>query len=198
MNETIKMQISAFVDGELPDNEAELLLRRMSQDATLRSQVGEYLEIGRIMRGEASVRGMQGLRERVGAEIDDRPLQSAGEPEAADKRRNWKPLTGMAVAASVAVAAIFALQQVQTVPQGDAVLAEQVVDAAEQGSYTVPPNEELVRQYLMSHGAATSSLGDNGIGARWVSLDFSTVENQSPDDAENAAEEDEMTENVQQ
>ena len=32
MNEGIEMQISAFVDGELPENEAELLLRRMSQD----------------------------------------------------------------------------------------------------------------------------------------------------------------------
>ena len=36
MNDGIKMQISAFVDGELPDNEAELLLRRLSQDLDLR------------------------------------------------------------------------------------------------------------------------------------------------------------------
>ncbi len=35
MNEGIEMQISAFVDGELPENEAELLLRRMSEDLEL-------------------------------------------------------------------------------------------------------------------------------------------------------------------
>ena len=38
MNDAIKMQISAFVDGELPDNECELLLRRLSHDAELRQQ----------------------------------------------------------------------------------------------------------------------------------------------------------------
>jgi negative regulator of sigma E activity len=44
------MQVSAFVDGELPENEAELLVRRLSQDAVLRQQVAEYLAIGRIRR----------------------------------------------------------------------------------------------------------------------------------------------------
>ena len=43
MNEALRMQISAFVDGELPDNESELLLRRLSQDAVLRQQVGHEL-----------------------------------------------------------------------------------------------------------------------------------------------------------
>jgi len=38
MNEAIKMQLSAFVDGELPENESELLLRRLSQDAELRQR----------------------------------------------------------------------------------------------------------------------------------------------------------------
>ena len=64
MNEAIRMQVSAFVDGELPENEAELLVRRLSQDAVLRQQVAEYLAIGRIMRGEYSVQGSDVLRER--------------------------------------------------------------------------------------------------------------------------------------
>ena len=113
MNETIRMQISAFVDGELPDNEAELLLRRMSQDAGLRSLVAEYLEIGRVMRGESSVRGMASLRDRVGAEIDDRPIEVHDLPDAAASKRNWRPIAGAAVAATVAIAAVFGLQQVQ-------------------------------------------------------------------------------------
>ena len=39
MNDALKIQISAFVDGELPENESELLLRRLSQDIALRQQV---------------------------------------------------------------------------------------------------------------------------------------------------------------
>jgi len=44
------MQISAFVDGELQDLEADLLLRRMSQDVELRAEVAEFLAIGRLVR----------------------------------------------------------------------------------------------------------------------------------------------------
>ena len=75
MNEAIKMQISAFVDGELPDSEADLLLRRMSQDPELRRAAAEYLDLGRIMRGESSARGVERLRERIAAAIDDKVVE---------------------------------------------------------------------------------------------------------------------------
>ncbi len=186
MNETIRMQISAFVDGELPANEAELLLRRMSQDADLRAQVSEYLEIGRVMRGEASVPGMDGLRDRIGAELDygtTEPVELAAD---IDRPRRWQPLVGIGVAATVAVAAIFALRQTGIEPsETDALLADQVVESVEGDSYTVPSNQDVLRQYLMSHGEETSNLGNNGINARWVSLEFSQeVASENPDDAE--------------
>ena len=71
MNEAIRMQLSAFVDGELPDNEAELLLRRLSQDAELRQHVAEYMAIGRAIRGDTQVAGIDGLRDRIAATIDE-------------------------------------------------------------------------------------------------------------------------------
>ena len=46
MNDALKMQISAFVDGELSDNEAEFLLRRLSQDAAMRQQVASFSKLG--------------------------------------------------------------------------------------------------------------------------------------------------------
>ena len=73
MNDAIRMQISAYVDGELSESEAGLLLRRMSQDAVLRREVAEFLELGRIMRGEGSAPGIERLRERIAAGIDGRP-----------------------------------------------------------------------------------------------------------------------------
>ena len=50
MNDAIRMQLSAFVDGELPENEAEMLLRRMSQDVQSRKEVAEYIALGRLIR----------------------------------------------------------------------------------------------------------------------------------------------------
>ena len=50
MNEALRLQVSAYVDGELPDNETELLMRRLSQDQVLRELVADYLRIGRLIR----------------------------------------------------------------------------------------------------------------------------------------------------
>ena len=102
MNEAIRMQVSAFVDGELPDNEADLLVRRLSQDAGLRQQVSEYLAIGRVMRGEYSVQGGDELRERVAAELEERPLQEPADTAVTvQPSRYVRPVAGAAIAATV-------------------------------------------------------------------------------------------------
>ena len=75
MNDAIKAQISAFVDGELPENEAEMLLRRMSQDRELRQQAAEYLAMGRAIRSERTFAGMDTLRERIRPYLD-RPTKN--------------------------------------------------------------------------------------------------------------------------
>jgi len=74
MNETIRMQLSAYVDGELPESETELLLRRLSQDATLRAELAEFLEIGRRMRSEPTMPGIHALRGRIAAALDETVL----------------------------------------------------------------------------------------------------------------------------
>lgn len=174
MNETIRMQISAFVDGELPDNEAELLLRRMGQDEELRELVAEYLAIGRMLRGEAGVPGVDRLRDRVNAELDDRPHEDVADVATGTSRHGFHPLAGLAVAAAVAVVAVIGLRQA-AVDEADpaSLLADQVVDAVEAESYTVPPSEDVLRQYIMSHGLEASEHGAVGINPRYVSLEFS-------------------------
>jgi negative regulator of sigma E activity len=131
MNEAIRMQVSAFVDGELPENEAELLVRRLSQDAILRQQVAEYLALGRIMRGEISVKGSNRLRERIAAELGERPSQEAADPVPVRQGTRYvRPLAGFAIAASVAVFAILGLRQnvgVDVDPATTTVAAEDVV-----------------------------------------------------------------------
>jgi len=149
------MQVSAFVDGELPENEAELLVRRLSQDAVLRQQVAEYLAIGRIMRGEYSAQGSDVLRERIAAELDERPLQDVADTVVIKKSSRYvRPLAGFAIAASVALVAIIGLRQTVDVGITDTtVVADDVV------SEIIPTmSDDEHRRYLLLHGLETDSL----------------------------------------
>ena len=139
MNDAIKTQISAFVDGELPGNESELLLRRLSQDIELRQQAAEYFAIGRALRGHRGVPGIDKLREQIAAALDDKALQEDLEAIEPVNRRFLRPVAGVAIAATVALAAIFSLQQVENAGTVDvAPIAENVDGAGDSPSYTVP------------------------------------------------------------
>ena len=176
MNDAIRMQVSAFVDGELPDNEADLLLRRMSQDPELRRQAAEYLDIGRTMRGEASVPGIDRMLERVSADIEDRPIEPLPDIEIAEDRESGtvRPLVGIAVAASVALVALFTLQLRPAAEIPETTQAPPAVVVTQEPALPVQPalDEELHRYYL-SHGATSSQFGANGMNARLVSLQIS-------------------------
>ena len=140
MNEALNMQISAFVDGELPDNEAEFLLRRLSQDAELREQVSRHLQIGRLMRRDREVSGMEGLRGRIAAALgEELVVTTVDEPPIGAKFIT--PTTGIAVAATVAVVALLGLSQLggpEPVALEDAV----AIDLAP--AYTEPPASMFV------------------------------------------------------
>jgi len=198
MNDAIRMQISAFVDGELPDAEADLLLRRMSQDAELRRQAAEYLDIGRAMRSEGTVPGIERLQERITAALEDKQLETGTVSDVVTPTRRVRPLVGAALAASVALVGIFALQYTPGVDSTDAVAPQDAVAEAspDAAGYTVPqPVDEQLRQYYLSHGASSSELGANGMNARLVNLRMSS-EVLNEDDAEETTEEsvnDEMT-----
>lgn len=172
MNDQIRMQISAFVDGELPDAEADLLLRRIGQDAELRRKAAEYLEIGRAMRGESSVRGIERLQERIAAGINDEALADEVLPAEVPKGRSMRPLVGVAVAASVALIAIFGLQITPGVDSTNGIADDtSVAEVAEDPGYTVPQQvDEQLRQFYLSHGASSTEQGANGMNARLVTL----------------------------
>ena len=192
MNEAIKMQISAFVDGELPDSEADLLLRRMSQDAELRRVAADYLEFGRVMRGESSVRNIERLRERIAAALDDKVVEQDEVGPDLESGKALRPLVGVAVAASVALIAIFGLQMTPGVDT-QAPATDTVAGTAEDSSYSTPkPLDQQILQYVERHGAVTSELGDNGMRARLTTLRRSeevSVEDVADDDAEADSEE---------
>jgi len=174
MNDSIKTQVSAYIDGELPANEAELLLRRMSQDHELRQKAAEYLAMGRVIRGERSVPGIENLRQRISDELDDKATQHEFTAHDSAGSRYVRPLAGFAIAATVALAAIFGLQQttgvtdISMTPGSDSAA---VAEVENNGAYTVPDHaDDQLRDYYMRHNASSSYFGAQSINARLVTL----------------------------
>jgi sigma-E factor negative regulatory protein RseA len=112
MSDPIREQISAFLDGELPSSETELLLKRLTRDADLRESFGRYALIGEACRGTRGTVLTRDLYVRINRAIDGEPAMVMPQTAAAARTpRWWRPMAGAAVAASVAVVAVVALRQ---------------------------------------------------------------------------------------
>jgi sigma-E factor negative regulatory protein RseA len=186
MNDAIREQLSAFVDGELPENEAELLLRRMSQDVELRQDVAEYLAIGRLMRSEPGLAGADRLHERIAAAIDEKPADAGDGTGAVKASRAIRPLAGVAVAATVALVAIIALQQstgIDELPDDTSLVSDNTPGDVVP---SIDAQQERQRQYFRKHADSSSQLGANGMISRVVTLRFSEelVENPEVDETD--------------
>jgi sigma-E factor negative regulatory protein RseA len=111
MSEQIREQVSAFLDGELPGTETELLLKRLTRDGELRESFGRYALIGEALRGGGSQLLSRRFASRVNLAIDGEPVIAQSPIQSVRERRWWRPLAGVTVAAGVATVAIVALQQ---------------------------------------------------------------------------------------
>jgi len=104
MTDTINEQISAFVDGELPDAERELLQRRLVTDGELQSTWQHYHLIRDALREDlpefiSKDSGTAYIQESV---TDLSPVIAP----VSTMQRFMKPLAGLAIAASVATMAV--------------------------------------------------------------------------------------------
>jgi sigma-E factor negative regulatory protein RseA len=116
MSEQIREQVSAFLDGELPSSETELLLKRLSRDGELRESFGRYALIGEAVRGGTLSLMTKGFAGRVNLAIDGEPIPINGHAPQSRAPRWWRPFAGAAVAAGVAAVAVVALQQRAVAP----------------------------------------------------------------------------------
>jgi len=183
MSEQIREQVSAFLDGEFPNSETELLLKRLTRDGELRESFGRYALIGEALRGTSRGLLTKGFAGRVNFAIDGEPVQAAGHARQAGAPRWWRPFAGVAVAAGVAAVAIVALQQradAPTLPSAlqmtaqNAVPGRSPVSSREAISYTVPtaspaaaaamPPARLTN-YVFAHSRYSSGLDQRGVMA---------------------------------
>jgi sigma-E factor negative regulatory protein RseA len=191
MSEQIREQVSAFLDGELPNSETELLLKRLTRDGELRESFGRYALIGEAVRG--TTRGgliTRGFTGRVNLAIDGESIPANGHVAQARGPRWWRPFAGAAVAAGVAAVAVVALQQravaptlrpgvpltAQTVPAQSALRAVSgaVPATREAISYTVPATSPAapaatfparLTNYVFAHSKYSSGLAQRGVMA---------------------------------
>jgi sigma-E factor negative regulatory protein RseA len=188
MSEQIREQVSAFLDGELPNTETELLLKRLTRDGELRESFGRYALIGEALRGAGSHILTRGFAARVNLAIDGEPAHAATHAQPIRGARWWRPLAGVTVAAGVATVAIVALQQraiapgvrvatsvtAQNNPAAPIALAQnlQGAGAREALSYTVPTSSAVapgaiaparLTNYVFAHSRYSSGLGQRGV-----------------------------------
>ena len=182
MSEQIREQVSAFLDGELPNTETELLLKRLTRDGELRESFGRYALIGEALRGAGSHILTRGFASRVNLAIDGEPVEVPGHAHQARASRWWRPLAGVTVAAGVATVAIVALQQRAISPGLRSQVPQSIVaaqNASVQGgggarealSYTVPARSTdapavspaRLTNYVFAHSKYSLGLGQRGV-----------------------------------
>jgi sigma-E factor negative regulatory protein RseA len=164
MNEKLGEQLSAYVDGELPDNEQAMLIRRLAGDHDLQQTWERYHLISDALRNNLPEQFDLGLADRVKSAIDKEP-QLHGQSLPA---RLLRPLAGAAVAASVAAMAIVGLQNSnESSVTGDNGIpqiasAQQVspytqVSAGTRWSVNQPGVESRLNGYLVNHHEYSAS-----------------------------------------
>ena len=129
MTERIKEQLSAFLDGELPEPESALLLKRLERDDDLRGALSRYSLIGAVMRSDGDVPAARQVAARVSAAIAREP---SGRMAVArfQTAALMRPLAGLAVAAGVTALALLLMQRFDAGDPGQpAPVLAQVADA---------------------------------------------------------------------
>lgn len=133
-------QLSALFDGELPVEQAGLVIRRAMKDGQMRASWGRYALIGAAIRNEPlAVRTRLGddvaarVAARLSAEMPIAPaaLQSAAQlpRQRAGRSQFARGAWGMAVAASVAAVSLVVLRNQAPVQPGSMALVAQASQA---------------------------------------------------------------------
>lgn len=181
MNEQERIsQLSALFDGELPTQQAEMVIRRAVKDSAMREQWQRYALIGACLRGEplAGADRREDLADRVrarlAAEADIIAPGALGAVRAGSEGRGagrffGRGAMGGAIAAAVAVVSIFVVRNMDPatgevgVPTATPAftVAPLVADTDEPPSYTTPganspaasrmADRQLLAHYVVAH-----------------------------------------------
>lgn len=121
MNDDIRCQLSALMDGELPSDQARFLLKRVQGDPALRAEWARWHQLRDCLQGHAGRPLGDGLGERIAAALAQDP------PPARGLQRPWlRYAGGLAIAASVALAALLVVPVTPVAPGGSVAMPSPV------------------------------------------------------------------------
>jgi len=170
--------MSALIDGELPRDQVDLLVRRMARDAELKRAFGNYVLAGESLRAPGSVLASQGFAARVSAAIGDVEGVETGMPsEPARVPMRWRrPLAATAVAASAALAAVLLVRPDGGEPQqfaerSGAPEAVPVVSLPVGGSSPTPGENQRLAGYMVVHGQYATPIGRRTVWTNALATD---------------------------
>jgi sigma-E factor negative regulatory protein RseA len=175
MTDQIREQMSALLDGELPQDEIGLLVRRMERDIELKRAFGSYVLIGETLRAPGGTTASQGFAASVQAVLHDRdqPLPAAYHPS---ERSRWlKPAAAASMVAGTAFAAVLLLRPGEqpggsgtpAIVQADSVPTVIADFAADDSSSPTPAQSQRLAGYLVAHSQFATPIGRRNV---WTSV----------------------------
>lgn len=177
MSNDPKEQLSALLDQELDPRQITGASRRIVEDDGLRAVWDRYHLIGDVMRGEGVRIAGRSVADAVRERIQSEPPILAAPRNRAPTRpeARWlKPAAGAALAASVAVVAVYSLPRLTgTVPEGAPLQVAQAPVSIDpetprrSGTHwknlAQPQLESRLNRYLVNHSEYASPRGMNGM-----------------------------------
>jgi sigma-E factor negative regulatory protein RseA len=172
MTDQIREQVSAMLDGELPQGEIGLLVRRMERNPELRRAFASYSLIGEMLRAPGGPTAQPLFAARVAQAIEGSagnavPVAAAVSAASAPASAVWRrPAFASAIAAGFVLAAFVLarpyLQQETAMVASTAAVATGVRPLAGASSPT-PAQSQRLAGYLVAHSQFSSPLGRHNV-----------------------------------
>jgi sigma-E factor negative regulatory protein RseA len=203
MVDSVKEQVSACLDGELPERELPLLSKRLSQDAELKAALTRYALISETLRTGEAVQPRKDFANVVMARISAEPPANSATSVPARVLHRLRPAAGIAVAATVAALAVFSVQRsglittqvvVDNTAGGPAAVSEEVTDR-----YVVPATPSStsafipatrLTNYVVAHSEYSSPLGRRSVLSGVLAEEEPEVMSDLPEDTQVSPAED--------
>ena len=202
MTDAVNEQLSTCLDGELPEAELDLLLKRLERDSELRDALGRYTVIGEALRNTRPVVASRSFADKVMAAVEAEPAATrrGGFRISPILSRSLRPAAGIGIAATVAALAILTVRQTGVESAGPiaanesaaapiAIVAQSTDEAA---SYIVPTSTSQsafvpatrLTNYVVAHSEYSSPLARRSVLTGVLAEDDSDPDVATPDSEE--------------
>jgi sigma-E factor negative regulatory protein RseA len=178
MTDQIREQMSALIDGQLPRDQVDLLVRRMARDAELKRAYGNYVLAGEVLRAPGGVLASPGFAAKVSAAIGEGDVgEVVVAPASGRAALRWRrPLAATAVAASAALAAVLLVspddgRPGQFAARSGAPATLPVVSLPVGGSSPTPGENQRLAGYMVVHGQYATPIGRRTVWTNALATD---------------------------